>query len=151
MVSPSTLFLSVLGLGAGASAQLLGVVREVHQKYSGGSSGICYGANLYTIQEFPNGFPTGSSGCSTHGMKHLATSQRSSGQQLEGCHGGYSNGWSVCVTGYGANVYNGRGQHQRCHTVQPGPRTIVNCPTALYCNSIYHLEMTCDGHWVQDP
>ncbi|KAK1832130.1 hypothetical protein QBC39DRAFT_349466 [Podospora conica] len=66
---------------------------------------------------------------------------------LEGCQAGnYNNGYRVCLTSYGANVHNNKGQHQRCNTVD---RSIGLCPNG-WCFDKPRLQLQCQGVWHKD-
>ncbi|KAK0671595.1 hypothetical protein QBC41DRAFT_300533 [Cercophora samala] len=144
MVALNVLLMSIATLAVGGSAQLLGVVETVQQSFSGRQ---CYdGFKFYTVEEFPNGHPDRTVGCSPT-WRTLAGARHNAGKQMEGCHGGYTNGYSVCLTSYGGNVHNGRGQHQRCLTDNT---TITNCPNAGPCWQTQIRKLRCDGVWHND-
>jgi len=123
MVSLKTLALAALATTASVSAEYLAVI-ETNPTFQLGQQ--CNPqASTYAITDFGNSHAgeTGSS-CTTKGTV-LSTNSRT---QLEGCHGAYSGGWSVCLTSYGGNVHNGRGKHQRCDRDET---TIFNCEFIL--------------------
>jgi hypothetical protein len=143
-------FVAFLSLSATlASAEYLAVIEATTQVLLGGTgagAARCQDmAKLYTIQAFDSHPGSVGSGCSWKG-RHVATSRGDNGERMEGCHGGYTNGWGVCTTSYGGNVHNGRGRHQRCNH---DSSTLLNCPSPI-CYQSRIRRLKCDGVWRDD-
>ncbi|KFZ17886.1 hypothetical protein V501_01491 [Pseudogymnoascus sp. VKM F-4519 (FW-2642)] len=144
MVSPTTLLTTALTLLATASvtsAEYLAVIRAQSSHANGPYCSA--GAHHYTIESFESHYSGSGNDCEFDG-KHVAYSLQQNGAQMEGCHGGYSNGWGVCTTSYGANVHNGQGKHQRCNT---DDTLVSNCPVG-YCSRNLGLDLADPGDVV---
>ena len=131
-----------------ATAEWLAVIEHASQTQTGAPGhGQCVDlATVFEIYSFPNGQPPAvGAGCGMPG-NFVASSNQNGGRQMEGCHGGYSGGWSVCLTSYGGNVHNGRGQHQRCTT---DDSLLQGCPTPI-CWTTRRRKLTCQGEWHND-
>lgn len=145
MVAISHFFVA-LGLAAAASAEYLAVI-EKNPTFLAGSpfynNAQCQdGHQTYEIHSFGEHVGQVSSGCSWKG-KQISVSH----DGLEGCHGGYKDGWKVCLTSYGGNVHNGKGQHQRCDS---DDSTLLNCPNNMPCWTNMIRKLKCGGTWHDD-
>lgn len=142
-----TAVVAIAGSAAVVSAEYLAVVKDVSQ-HSGGPNSPCRNnADFYQIFSWSVQTPSNlGSRCSNPGSS-IASSNGSNGSRLEGCQpGGYTNGYRVCITSYGANVHNNRGQHQRCETDN---MQISFCPSGN-CIDTKRRVLKCLGEWHND-
>lgn len=143
MVAFSSLFAAAVAIAGSASvvsAEYLAVAKLVTQV--GNARSCAEGSPLYQIYSWKDPTPK-DIGCKSAGSS-IATSNNANGAQLEGCRdGGYTNGYRVCLTSYGGNVHNNKGQHQRC---LKDNKTVQFCP-AGYCISYTERVLMCDGVW----
>ncbi|KAK4461772.1 hypothetical protein QBC42DRAFT_297427 [Cladorrhinum samala] len=146
MVNLTNLLATVLASTTVVSAEYLAVIEHQMQSWNGGRNAFCQNtAPLFKIESFTSHPGPVGSGCSWKG-KHVATSNKKNGSQMEGCKGGYTGGWSVCITSYGANVHNGKGQHQRCNK---DDTQLLACPTPI-CWNTSTRKLKCQGVWHKD-
>ncbi|KAK4441890.1 hypothetical protein QBC34DRAFT_387844 [Podospora aff. communis PSN243] len=138
----STKSLTLLALTGLVSAEYLAVI-ETNPTFQLGQQ--CNPqASTYAITDFGDSHaPETGSSCTTKGLV-LSTNSKT---RLDGCGSEYSGGWKVCLTSYGGNVHNGRGQHQRCDR---DDSTIFNCPTGLFCWTNRKRVLKCQGKWYND-
>jgi hypothetical protein len=148
MVAFTTLITTVAAIASSVvSAEYLAVVQRITQTSSGSQNAICHSnAPFYMIYSWNEQTPSWLGGCKSPGTR-IAVSNGKNGSQLEGCQaGGYTNGYRVCITSYGANVHNGRGQHQRCNT---DSTSIYWCPAGA-CPITEERVLKCQGVWHND-
>lgn len=143
MVAFSSLLAAAVAIAGSAlivSAEYLAVTKFITQV--GGGQNCQDTAPLYQIYSWKDQTPK-DIGCKGVGSS-IARSNNAKGTKLDGCNdGGYTNGYRVCLTGYGGNVHNNKGQHQRCLTDNT---TVQYCPLG-YCISYTKRVLMCDGVW----
>ncbi|KAL1836087.1 hypothetical protein VTJ49DRAFT_5600 [Mycothermus thermophilus] len=88
--------------------------------------------------------------CSDADWTVVSRGPRGPDANMDGCKEGvYDGGYRVCITKYGANIHNDKGQHQRCHTDK------TNLSACMYkdfyqCMINKIRRLTCDGVWHND-
>jgi hypothetical protein len=115
---------------------------QLHLLTPGPFGGCSERARFYSIKSYGDSHQTGTTYCKPRDVEHMAGSATDRGQAL---FGDYDDGWHVAQTGYGGNVHNGKGQHQRCITDR---LTIDLC--TLSCGDYIQRSLKCEGVWHND-
>jgi hypothetical protein len=141
-----TAVVAIVGPASVVSAEYLALTNTVSQHGGGQLSPCRNNADFYQIYSWSEQTPSWIGGCKGPGSS-IARSNGSNGSRLEGCKaGGYTNGYRVCTTSYGANIHNNKGQHQRCET---DSKQMGFCPTG-YCINTIKRVLKCQGKWHND-
>jgi len=129
------------------SDEYLAVVEAQHQVWQGLFTGCQDTAPFFRIEVYREGHPGRIAvNCNSKG-DYVAGSNVKMGTSMAGCNGGYTGGWSVCLTDAGARIYEPEGKwYQLC---EPDDSLLVHC-LAGTCWSSVRRWLKCDAIWRKD-